>query len=424
MRRTLIPLLGLLVACTSEGDPTPDFVAHPVTITPTSAWAGATVTLRSEAFKVADLEALGLTLDDVALAPVVVDDTTLQVVIPSATMAGTHHLHTALSGAPESLGGMEVYGWAGTTSGATPVHTDPVPWPVDVPTGVLVGSGEWTVDGATLTYIPADPAASVLSYTGLQTNGGYGPSTSYQPGVVIDNHGIVALLNAQDSGWTPLDTVSGNSRNLYQLSADYWLQTGSHASSILADSNMGTLATLTTESPWLLARSLATSRATFVVNAAPPELQILNTDDGTVATTVPGIQTTLAAVFSPNGERLYLTGAPHWGGAYSVLRIDPTNGAVLAKDSVHVGHEALAVHPGLPGLLFELDQAADDTWLLRIRNGNDLSIVAELGSNTPNDSCIGAFEALFIDGGTMARAFINRCSQGYRVVSWKLMPGA
>lgn len=422
MRRSLIPFVCLLVACTSEGDPTPDFVAHPVTITPASAWAGATVTLRSEAFKVADLEELGLTLDGVALSPVVVNDTTLEVVVPSATTAGAHYLHSAVSGAPESLGGMYVYGWIGTTTGTTPIWTDAVPWPVDVPTGVLVGSG---FNGTVPTYIPTDPEAAVISYAGLLVNEGYGPSTSYTPGVMVDATGRVAQLHALDSGWVLLDSTITNNRNLYQLSATQWLKTGSHQSFTFAETDTvfvhGT--DLTTESPWLLARSLTTGRATFVLSAATPELQILNTADGTVAATVPGIVGTQAAVFSPNGASLYLTGGPTWNGPFSILRVDPTNGAILAKDSVHVGLYALAVHPALPGLLFELDKAADSTWLLRIRNGSDLSIVAELGSDTHADECISAFNALTIFGGTTARAFINRCGEGYRVVHWQLMPG-
>ena len=423
MHRPLIPFVCLLVACTSEGDPTPDFVAHPVTITPTAAWAGATVTLRSEAFKVASLEELGLTIDDVSLAPVVVNDTTLQITIPSATTAGAHYLHSAVTGAPETLGGMYVYGWAGTTSGTTPIWTDAVPWPVDVPTGVLVGSG---FNGTVPTFIPTTPGGSVISYGGLELNQPYSPSTSFVPGVVIDRTGRVAQLHALDSGWVLLDSMITNNRNLYQLSDSQWLKTGSHLSFTFAESDTGLLrgADLTTESPWLLVRSLATGRATFVLSAATPELQILNSADGTVAATVPGIIGTQAAVFSPSGASLYLTGGPTWNGPFSILRVDPTNGAILAKDSIHVGMHALAVHPALPGLLFELAKAADSTWLLRIRNGNDLSIVAELGSNTYADECRRAYSALTIDGGTVARAFINRCGEGYRVVHWELMPGA
>lgn len=420
MRRTLIPSLCLLIACASEGDPTPDFVAHPVTITPNSVWAGATVTLRSEAFKVADLEALGLSLDDVALTPVVVDDTTLQVVIPSATMAGAHYLHTALSGAPESLGGMEVYGWSGATSGATPINTDVVLWPVDVPTGVLVGSG---ASGRVPTYIPADAEGSVISYSGLEVNDGYGISTSYTPGVMIDRTGLVAQLHELDSGWVLLDTVSAHSRNLYELSPGVWLQTGSHYSDVYNDTIPGSDTVLTTESPWLLVRNAASNRATFVISAATPALPILSATTGMVTASVSGVVGSVAAAFSPDGSDLFLAGGPSWAGPLSILRVDPTTGAILAKDSVHVGGYALATHGSLPDLVFELDQAADHTWLLRIRNADDLSIVAELGSNTQDDGCVGAPNALIIDGGTTARAFISRCSLGYRVVNWELMPG-
>jgi hypothetical protein len=303
-RLQALSLLASL-ACAGESGPAPSFDDDPITVTPTSQWAGGKVVLESETFGAFAQDSALVTIDTFSVTAVRLDGSHFELVLPPRIQGGIHTLALEIG---SSSGGAEV-----TVAGI--VGEDliaeflddvaPQPWPWNAPTGLL---GKRVDD--TPVYVDARTGA-VAVFSTIRSLGSYTPGTSYRPSIALvqDTTGLALFDLDLEAGSATLDTAPqiGFTRQVYELAAGQWLVTGNHSTGLVGDD--GTFLH-PMESPWYFVRSPAGGVGTFIVNethlGGVYQLPIVDLATKRVLLHVAGVGTTDAAAWSVDGSSLYL----------------------------------------------------------------------------------------------------------------------
>jgi hypothetical protein len=420
-RSSSILLLAALLACRAEtygADDRPDFFDHPPDVHPARQWTGGTVLLSSPAFAGIDLAELSLRVGDHEVVADRIDSATVRITLPAALASGVYVLVSgAEAGTSIRLAEVEVVGWRGTRSASERGCSTPVPFPEALPTGVLLSNCH-TLGGPV--FISARTNAG-WSYDSLR-GGTYSPSTSYRAGSIVDRDRRVLRL-LPGGAWSQVDTAPCcYNRQLFELSDGLWLRTTNHYADFYRD-GVGAFGGFNMESPWLLVRSHASGRATFIPDHVPTALPIINTETGGIVATVGnGVTRARAAVFAADDAVLYLVGETSWGFDPRLLVVDPRDGSIIDADTARPGGFALATHPMTAGWLYELDREGP-WWVLRVRDAETLEIIAAPMAPNPDDACSGqSYPTLIVDPGQgTAHAFLPECFGGHRWIDFDLL---
>ncbi len=370
-----VTLLGCR-ATTFGADDNLALSSDPIRTLPGKQWSGRTVTLVSSGLAELREGEYSVMLGEREVPVTRVAPDSLRLHLPADLVSGTYKLTLTTDGVGVSAGEVEAVGWSTRQLFSAAICSDPTPWPLGRPRGVLVTS---CVRGQPPLFISTE--GITRTFEGL-VGSGYSPSTSYRAKGVNDQSGRVARVDEVTGTWDSLAPGRPFLRHGYELGPGIWLVTDNH-SGTLSNEGTGESTLLQLESEWLLVRSPAVPRATFVVSFAQDGLPILDTEHGTVVARVDGLFHTDAAAFSIDGTTLYASGRMQSCCAEPRLtRINTETGAILQIDSSRGGGYALAVDAETPEWLYEL-AATDSAYIIRIRNAADLSIVAEFTTPRP-----------------------------------------
>lgn len=370
----LVALLGCKAETFGESD-NPGLATDPPKLVPARQWSGSEVTLVSAGLAGLREETYGVRVAGRILPATRIAPDSVRVRLPADLPSGSYPVTLIAEGADWELdvGPIETVGWTAPITVEALLCSDPTPWPQGRPTGILVTS---CLRDQPPMFVSTD--GQTILYAGL-TGSSYSPSTSHRPEAINDRSGRVARLDRFGAAWDSIAPGTYFSRHGYELGPGIWLTTGNHEGR-LSNLNTGTGVDLQLESEWLLVRSPAGPRATFVVSVASPGVPILDTENGTIRARVPGLTHSDAAVFSPDGAVLYAEAGQYWCCESFLTKIDPETGAILQIDSTRVitygAGTALAVDRGTPEWLYELTLTGG-SYVLRIRSAADLSVVAE-----------------------------------------------
>ena len=184
----------------------------PVTITPSTQWSGGTVTVTTSQLLNYDTAPI-ITADSDTLEATLVDDTTLNVVLPSVPTGLVDLVAEGWAGEP-TLGTVAVLGFRRGVARRSPGLRALVPWPVDQPTGLLAVDERGEV-----VFLHA--ATGYVSHTGIDPGFSFEQAVgvTYQPGVftTLADDSVVFWSWPYPPGGTPVKTGAMWSPALYYL---------------------------------------------------------------------------------------------------------------------------------------------------------------------------------------------------------------
>jgi dipeptidyl aminopeptidase/acylaminoacyl peptidase len=330
LRQAAALLLG--VACS---DPTQPFPVQSFSVSPALQWSGGLVTLRS-AYFIGRSPLPTILAAAETLTAVRVDDSTLTVTMPRRA-SGTVAVSVAHDGRSDSVAAVQLFGFRSKRTLAPGLAGELL---IQDSGGHPVVLGN--TDAAVVQYAPIGRidlvtglGVTLTTVVGPSTvQYGLAPSTPDGAFAVRDSTDSVRLAMLLTSPPAILGTVpfvgTGFVRQVTQLSPGLWLFTGSHTTSIRAESDpcCSPRFSTPTESPWAVALSPRGDRTTLAVLVVGGRVPVFDNAAGDTAFTLP-LGATEGVAFSSDGATLYAVGGS-LNQPDTVLAVDATDGHAVA----------------------------------------------------------------------------------------------
>lgn len=390
------PRAGLLLVlalfgCRAEtfgDDQHPTLLDDPPVVSPYRQLPNHPVSIRSTAFIYLPVDSFLVRIQEREALARRVSDTTFDLTLPDSLVGGQHLLEAELFGEWEEVGSLYIYGFRDTVPLRLPMgglrNVDPVPFPWQAPTGVLLS----TTEG--IAYLPADGAPGVGFPHADAASGGWAVGLSYRPlHVVIRDTApgrlTVARLDLVRGTTTVVGPAFGalsiGNSSHYELSPGWFARLQDDWSAIVPVPWTGPGADWTTGSPYGLVFGPAGDVA--VPLAYQWGTPIIDVATGTFRTTVPGTNPTAAAAFGDSGRTLYLSAFRSDG--FVLQRFDVATMTATATElrPYDPWHDDTSLDFAMDlgeRWLFELT-VKDSVWSLTLRDPETLARVATL--NTP-----------------------------------------